>query len=322
MKVKVFNSQTQAEITELDLDDVFAREDACLIGRSASSGLVLESSDISRLHGKFFAQNGEIYYTDLGSRNGSLINGAAAVVNQSYALKPGDVVQAGEFVLIIQEPSYIPEDATVVKPLDAAEIAAWHFNATKASTVAPEAVAEVVEAEVVASPGALVQATPPNIEADDANAKQQTLALFAALNKRVLNELQGAGNLTRDAYLKTVRKAREKIENNVLIDAEEIEKQAEKQWLAFMKGTSQLSDRLGSAAAKKTSQLGSRIGSAAVKGASGLKNRIGSATLAAFNAAWKEITTPKPNSQSAVSHESSDSLENKVHSVANEEQKD
>ena len=320
MKVKVFNSQTQAEITELDLDEVFAREDACLIGRSASSGLVLESSDISRLHGKFFLQNGEINYTDLGSRNGSLINGEAAVVNQVYSLKPGDVVQAGEFVLIIQETSYIPEDVTVVKPLDAEEIAAWRFNATKqASTADPEAVGEVVEADIIAQPGALVKAM-PNIEADDA--KQQTLALFAAVNKRVLNELQGAGHLTRDVYLKTVRKARQKIENNVLIDPEEIEKQAEKQWQTFTKGTSEFSGRLGSAAVKKTSQLGSQIGSAAVKRASGLKNRIGSVTKAAFNAAWKEMTTPKPNSQSVVSHESSDSLENKVQSEANEEQKE
>lgn len=320
MKVKVFNSQTQAEITELDLDEVFAREDACLIGRSASSGLVLESSDISRLHGKFFLQNGEINYTDLGSRNGSLINGEAAVVNQVYSLKPGDVVQAGEFVLIIQETSYIPEDVTVVKPLDAEEIAAWRFNATKqASTADPEAVGEVVEADIIAQPGALVKAM-PNIEADDA--KQQTLALFAAVNKRVLNELQGAGHLTRDVYLKTVRKARQKIENNVLIDPEEIEKQAEKQWQTFTKGTSEFSGRLGSAAVKKTSQLGSQIGSAAVKRASGLKNRIGSVTKAAFNAAWKEITTPKPNSQSVVSQESSDSLENKVQSEANEEQKE
>ena len=320
MKVKVFNSQTQAEITELDLDEVFAREDACLIGRSASSGLVLESSDISRLHGKFFLQNGEINYTDLGSRNGSLINGEAAVVNQVYSLKPGDVVQAGEFVLIIQETSYIPEDVTVVKPLDAEEIAAWRFNATKqASTADPEAVGEVVEADIIAQPGALVKAM-PNIEADDA--KQQTLALFAAVNKRVLNELQGAGHLTRDVYLKTVRKARQKIENNVLIDPEEIEKQAEKQWQTFTKGTSEFSGRLGSAAVKKTSQLSSQIGSAAVKRASGLKNRIESVTKAAFNAAWKEITTPKPNSQSVVSHKSSDSLENKVQSEANEEQKE
>ncbi|HEY9779526.1 MAG TPA: FHA domain-containing protein [Leptolyngbyaceae cyanobacterium] len=320
MKVKVFNSQTQAEITELDLDEVFAREDACLIGRSASSGLVLESSDISRLHGKFFLQNGEINYTDLGSRNGSLINGEAAVVNQVYSLKPGDVVQAGEFVLIIQETSYIPEDVTVVKPLDAEEIAAWRFNATKqASTADPEAVGEVVEADIIAQPGALVKAM-PNIEADDA--KQQTLALFAAVNKRVLNELQGAGHLTRDVYLKTVRKALQKIENNVLIDPEEIEKQAEKQWQTFTKGTSEFSGRLGSAAVKKTSQLGSQIGSAAVKRASGLKNRIESVTKAAFNAAWKEITTPKPNSQSVVSHKSSDSLENKVQSEANEEQKE
>ncbi|MDV2997168.1 MAG: hypothetical protein N4J56_006873 [Chroococcidiopsis sp. SAG 2025] len=296
MKIKVFNSQTQAETTELDLNEIFEREDTCLIGRSENSGLVLDSSDISRLHGKFFQQNGEIYYTDLGSRNGSLINGQAAVVNQDYLLKNRDAIQAGEFVLIIQETSDFSEDATVVKPLDA--VASWHF----ASSV------EVVEADVVSS-NALVKATPPNIEVDDP--KQQTLALFAAINKLILNELQGAGNLTREAYLKAIRKARESIESKILLEPEEIEKQAEKQWQSFVKSTSEVSNRLGSVAAKKTSQLGSQLGSAAVKRAAQLKNRLGSATKAAFNSAWREITAPqKPDPESADRQATSDSLNN------------
>lgn len=296
MKIKVFNSQTQAETTELDLNEVFVGEGTCLIGRSANSGLVLDSSDISRLHGKFFNQNGEIYYADLGSRNGSLINGKPAVVNQDYLLKNGDAIQAGEFVLIIQETSDIPEDATVVKPLDADVV------------VPPRSYsdAEVVEADVVAQPNALVKVTPPNIEVDDP--KQQTLALLAAINKRIFNELQGAGNLTRDAYLKAVRKARESIESNVLLEPEEVERQAEKQWQSFVKSTSEVSNRLGSVAAKKTSQIGSRLGSAAVKGVTQLKNRLGSATKAAFNSAWKEITAHQPDTESTARQATSDPL--------------
>lgn len=296
MKIKVFNSQTQAETTELDLNEVFVGEGTCLIGRSANSGLVLDSSDISRLHGKFFHQNGEIYYADLGSRNGSLINGKPAVVNQDYLLKNGDAIQAGEFVLIIQETSDIPEDATVVKPLDADVV------------VPPRSYsdAEVVEADVVAQPNALVKVTPPNIEVDDP--KQQTLALLAAINKRIFNELQGAGNLTRDAYLKAVRKARESIESNVFLEPEEIERHAEKQWQSFIKNTSEVSNRLSSVAAKKTSQLGSRLGSAAVKGVTQLKNRLGSATKAAFNSAWKEITAPQPDTESVARQATSDPL--------------
>ncbi|MBD2308729.1 FHA domain-containing protein [Chroococcidiopsis sp. FACHB-1243] len=297
MKIKVFNSQTQTEITELDFNEVFEREDTYLIGRSENSSLVLDSSDISRLHGKFSQQNGEIYYTDLGSRNGSLINGQAAVVNQDYLLKNGDAIQAGEFVLIIQETSEFPEDATVVKPLDA--VAPWRFDSD----------AEVVAADVVSHSSALVKATPSNTEVDDP--KQQTLALFAAINKRILNELQGAGNLTREAYLKAVRKARESIENKILLEPEEIEKQAEKQWQSFVKNTSEVSNRLGSVAAKKTSQLGSQLGSAAVKRATQLKNRLGSATKAAFNSAWREITTPqKPDPESADRQATADPLNN------------
>lgn len=279
MKVKVLHAQTRVKITELDLDEILEREDECLLGRSADSCLFLDSPDISRQHGKFFRQNGEIYYADLGSRNGSKVNNEIAQENQSYPLKPEDVIQAGEFILIIEETSDFPEEATVVRDLDV----------TVVSSIAIDA--RVIEE----TPGALVKVTTPSIAADDA--KSQTKALFAAINKRILGEFRAAGSLTRDSYLKAVRKARESIENNKLIDPEEFEKEAEKHWQSLTKGSSALGGRLGSAAVKGASELGNRLGSAAVKGASGLGNRLGSAAKAAFSAARKEIAAPKSNSE-------------------------
>lgn len=277
MKVKVLHAQTQVKINELDLDEILEREDECVIGRSAESGLVLDSSDISRKHGKFFAQDGEIYYTDLGSRNGSRINNEIIEANQNHLLKLGDVIEAGEFALIIEEVSEGSEDATV-------------FRDSDVTVVSPQRItAEVVEE----NPGALVKVTASSIEEDDA--KSQTKALLAAINKRVLGELRAAGNLTRDSYLKAVRTAREKIENNQLINPEDLEKEADKYWQSVTKGTSALGSRITSAAAKGVSQAGSRLGSAAVKGASEVKNRFGAAAKAALGAAWKELTAPKSN---------------------------
>lgn len=285
MQLKVLHSQTQAKITELDLDEVLEHEDECLMGRSTDSCLVLDSPDISRQHGKFFRQGGEIYYVDIGSRNGSKVNDEIVEQNQSYLLQPGDVIQAGEFVLIIQETSDVFEDATVIRDLDATIVSPQRLNA------------EVVEE----APGALVKVTTSSIEADDP--KYHTKALLVAINKRVLGELRAAGNLTRDSYIKAVRKARETIESNKLIDPDELEQEAEKYWQSLTKGTSALGNRLGSAAIKGVSEVSSRIGSAAAKGASEVGSRIGSAAKAAFGAAWREITAPKSRSQE-VSHTS------------------
>jgi methylglyoxal synthase/pSer/pThr/pTyr-binding forkhead associated (FHA) protein len=119
MRLKVLNSQTLSESQELDLSLAIRIEGEYLVGRSPNSGLVLDSPDVSRLHGKFLLQNGNYYYCDLGSRNGSLVNGRMAETNQKYVLKPGDIIRLGEFVLMLEEitPPDLPE--TVVRVVDA-----------------------------------------------------------------------------------------------------------------------------------------------------------------------------------------------------------
>ncbi len=286
MNIKVFNSRTQAEIAEIDLTEILDREEAYLIGRSADASLVLDSADVSRLHGKFFQQDANLYYMDLGSRNGSSVNGNAAEVNQNYLLKAGDLIQAGEFTLVMQSMSGISEDATVMRMPDATIIRP--LDAINA--------ASFIEGEIVTNSSSALVKVSPHTDNDSENVddpKHQTLALFSALNKRVLSELQATGNLTRDTYIKAVRRARQTIEQTVLIDPEEIEKETEKNWQSFVQGTSNLSGRVGSAAAKKTSELGSRLGNAAAKGMVNFGSRLGAVTKAALGAAWQEMKAPK-----------------------------
>ena len=118
IKVKVLNAKTLGKINEINLDLVTSVNNEYIVGRSPQSGLILDSSDVSRMHGKFFVQNGNYYYSDLGSVNGSLVNDKLAENNQIYQLKSRDVIRIGEFLLVIEEVDEEPEamPVTVFNP--------------------------------------------------------------------------------------------------------------------------------------------------------------------------------------------------------------
>ncbi|MBW4638545.1 MAG: hypothetical protein KME05_09970 [Gloeocapsa sp. UFS-A4-WI-NPMV-4B04] len=104
-------------------------------------------------------------------------------------------------------------------------------------------------------------------ESDDL--KSETKALIDALKKRAQVEAQNAGTLTREAYLTAVRRAREKIENEQLIERDRIENsfeliknEAEKNWESVTKEVAEVGDRLAEAA----------------------------------KAAWEKLTAPRPRS--------------------------
>ena len=104
-------------------------------------------------------------------------------------------------------------------------------------------------------------------ESDDL--KSETKALIDALKKRAQAEAQNAGTLTREAYLTAVRRAREKIENEQLIERDRIENsfeliknEAEKNWESVIKEVAEVGDRLAEAA----------------------------------KAAWEKLTAPRPRS--------------------------
>lgn len=130
MKIKVNYSPTADEVNELDLALATAATGECMIGRSPDSYLVLNSPDVSRVHGKFFAHNGNYYFCDLGSRNGSVVNGKLAQKNVPVQLKDKDIIRIGDYVMtvedIIPKPQQLP--ATVFKTIDPSLLAGWRVN--------------------------------------------------------------------------------------------------------------------------------------------------------------------------------------------------
>ena len=87
--------------------------------------------------------------------------------------------------------------------------------------------------------------------------KQETKALVEAIKKRAQSEIDNAQTLTRDAYLKAVRRARESIEKKELLDPKRIEhsvemiqKDARENWQKIVDEIADLGDRLHEAAQK------------------------------------------------------------------------
>ena len=72
---------------------------AWTIGRLDDADLGLPDSSVSRRHARMFFANGAVTISDLGSHNGTRINGEAIVGTRP--LVPGDVVAVGEVTLVL-----------------------------------------------------------------------------------------------------------------------------------------------------------------------------------------------------------------------------
>ncbi len=85
--------------------------------------------------------------------------------------------------------------------------------------------------------------------------KDETLALFEAIKRRAQLEANHATEFTRENYLKAVREARAKIEQEQLFDPERIaytfkllQMDAQQNWEKMLKEMNQFGDRLAEAA--------------------------------------------------------------------------
>jgi pSer/pThr/pTyr-binding forkhead associated (FHA) protein len=75
----------------------------CVLGRSQGCDLQLEGSDVSRRHAMVNPQaGGEYWLVDLGSTNGSLLNGRR--VSRPTRLRDGDQLQIGTHRLVFHQP--------------------------------------------------------------------------------------------------------------------------------------------------------------------------------------------------------------------------
>lgn len=71
-------------------------DDSWVAGRSGDADLVLADDTVSRKHARIYSARGALWLRDLGSRNGTLINGRAV---RQHRLRPGDRITIGANLL-------------------------------------------------------------------------------------------------------------------------------------------------------------------------------------------------------------------------------
>jgi predicted component of type VI protein secretion system len=84
------------------------------VGRDLSNDIVINDPEISRRHARLYAQGNSYVLEDLGSTNGSFVNGQRLM--GPNVLRPGDTVTFGERMSMVFESSDYDQDATMVSP--------------------------------------------------------------------------------------------------------------------------------------------------------------------------------------------------------------
>jgi hypothetical protein len=82
------------------------------IGRDPSNDITIKDKEVSRQHARLLAQAGDYVLEDLGSTNGTFVNGQRLI--GPHLLKPGEMVLFAENVSLVYEEITPDEDATLV----------------------------------------------------------------------------------------------------------------------------------------------------------------------------------------------------------------
>lgn len=114
IKFLIIDDQT-GESQEENLTPETIIQGGGLIGRHPSCDIVLNSREVSRVHGRILYRDGHYYFTDLGSTGGSHVNKQEASTNENFLLKPNDIIRIGEFILLVKELP-INDHSTVQQP--------------------------------------------------------------------------------------------------------------------------------------------------------------------------------------------------------------
>jgi hypothetical protein len=70
------------------------------LGRAPDNSLVIADRRVSRHHGRFQSRHGTLVYTDLGSTNGTRVNGIRV---DEIVLGAGDRIQLGDVVVVVEQ---------------------------------------------------------------------------------------------------------------------------------------------------------------------------------------------------------------------------
>lgn len=97
--------------------------DIITIGREAGNTIVINDAEVSRKHSQLTLQGGKYVLTDIGSTNGTFVNGQR--ITGSHVLVPGEVISLGEQInLLFESLAQVDPNATMLSSSARAAVAA------------------------------------------------------------------------------------------------------------------------------------------------------------------------------------------------------
>ncbi|NJL21746.1 MAG: FHA domain-containing protein [Leptolyngbyaceae cyanobacterium SM1_3_5] len=100
--LKIINLDT-GEFRNTILSPESNPQNECLIGRSSTCDLMLNSPDVSRFHAKVTFQNQRYLLSDLASTDGVRVNNQEVKLNEDCTLREEDAIYVGSFILWIEK---------------------------------------------------------------------------------------------------------------------------------------------------------------------------------------------------------------------------
>ncbi len=94
--------------------------DQLIVGRDTASGIAINDAEVSRKHARLTYQGGKYVIEDLGSTNGTFVNGQRLV--SPVVLKSGDVISLGEQIVLLYEVVATDAGETVISARRSAPI--------------------------------------------------------------------------------------------------------------------------------------------------------------------------------------------------------
>lgn len=92
--------ETVLRVVEFGRERVFEGTAPLVIGRDRDAQLVLPDSEVSRRHARLETQNSTVYVRDMGSSNGTFLNGRR--LTSAIEIREGDAIDVGTTRVIVE----------------------------------------------------------------------------------------------------------------------------------------------------------------------------------------------------------------------------
>ncbi len=128
-----------------------------VLGRDVNADIAINTAEVSRRHARLHLDAGVYIVEDLGSTNGTFVNGQR--LTTPIPLRSGDIVMLGEAATLVYEASQFDSNATMIAPSDGQAFAPASA-APRQAAPPPPVYSQSFAGQVPAGPAAPPQVTP------------------------------------------------------------------------------------------------------------------------------------------------------------------